>query len=115
MGLIVLFGTIHKFHCTIFTVLSEKKKKKFSFRKINESQIGPKCAFGSKLKSQFILLFNLFLLLFMNHTVLFGTIYGSHYIISINFYLYLQYFQQKIFCFSKISRSQIDHKKMNCV
>ena len=37
---------------------------------------------------------NLFLLLFMGPTVLFGTIYGSHYTISTNFYLYLQYFQQ---------------------
>ena len=104
MGLIALFGTIHKFQCTIFTVLSEKKKK-FSFRKINGSQIDPKCAFGSKLKSQLILLFSLFLLLFMDHIALFGTIYGSHCFISANFYLYLQYFQQKIFCFSKISRS----------
>ena len=42
-------------------------------------------------------------------TALFGTIYGSHCIISANFYLYLQYFQQKIFNFSKISGSQIDH------
>ena len=102
MGLIELFGTIHKFQCTIFTVLSGEKKK-FSFRKINGSQIDPKCVFGSKLKSQLILLFSLFLLL-LDHIALFGIIYGSHYFISANFYLYLQYFQQKIFCFSKISR-----------
>ena len=44
----------------------------------------------------------------MGLTALFGTIHGSHYIISANFYIYLQYFQQKIFSFSKISRSQTD-------
>ena len=38
----------------------------------------------------------------------FGTIHGSHCTISANFYLYLQYFQQKNFSFSKISRSQTD-------
>ena len=43
-------------------------------------------AFGSKLKTQFILLFSLFLLLFISHTVLFDIIYGSHYTISINFF-----------------------------
>ena len=45
-------------------------------------------------------------LLFMSFTVLFDTIYGSYCIISTNFYLYLQYFQQKIFNFNKINRSQ---------
>ena len=30
----------------------------------------------------------------MNLTAFFGTIYGSYYTISINFYFYLQYFQQ---------------------
>ena len=34
----------------------------------------------------------------MSFIALFDTIYESHYIISVNFYLYLQYFQQKIFC-----------------
>ena len=34
-----------------------------------------------------------FLVLFMDLTVLFGTIYGSHCIILANFYFYLQYFQ----------------------
>ena len=42
-----------------------------------------------KLKNQLILLFNLFLLLFMRLTALFDTIYGSHYTISISFYIYL--------------------------
>ena len=46
-----------------------------------------------------ILLFSLFLLLFMSSITLFGTIYGSHCIISTNFYFYLQYFQQKKFQF----------------
>ena len=49
--------------------------------------------FGSKLKSQLILPFNLFLLLFMNLTSLFGTIYEFHCIISAYFYFYLYYFQ----------------------
>ena len=45
----------------------------------------------------------------MCHTALFDTIYRSYCTISANFYLYLQYFQQKIFNFSKISGSQTDH------
>ena len=59
---------------------------------------------------QLILLFSLFLLLLMGFTALFSTIHRSHYTISANFYLYLQYFQQKIFNFSKISGSQTDPK-----
>ena len=39
-----------------------------------------------------IIFANLFLLLFINPTTLFGTIYRSHCTISVNFYLYLQYF-----------------------
>ena len=46
----------------------------------------------------------------MDSTALFGTIHGSYYTISANFYLYLQYYQQKIFNFSKISGSQTDDK-----
>ena len=56
--------------------------------------------FGSKLKSQLILPFSLFLLLFIGHTAFFGTIHESYYTISVNFYLYLQYFRQKIFSFN---------------
>ena len=41
---------------------------------------------------QFILLFSLFLLLFMSFIVLFDTIHKSPCTISINFYIYLQYF-----------------------
>ena len=44
----------------------------------------------------------------MGSTVLFGTIYRSHYIILANFYFYLQYFQQKNFNFIKISEFQTD-------
>ena len=44
----------------------------------------------------------------MSPAALFDIIHGSHYIISANFYIYLQYFQQKVFSFSKISWSQID-------
>ena len=44
----------------------------------------------------------------MDSTTLFGTIHGSHYTISANFYLYLQYVQQKVFSFNKISQSQTD-------
>ena len=71
-------------------------------------EISSTCAFGSKIKSQLILLFSLFLLLFMGLIALFGTIYGSHYTISANSSLYLRYFQQKVFSFSKISESQTD-------
>ena len=38
----------------------------------------------------------------------FDTIHRSHCIILANFYLHLQYFQQKVFSFNKISRSQIN-------
>ena len=41
---------------------------------------------------------------------IFDTIYGSHRTISANFYFYLQYVQQKVFSFSKISGSQMDPK-----
>ena len=57
-----------------------------------------------------ILLFKLLLLLFMGSTALFDTIHESYCTISANFYLYLQYFQQKIFYFSKISEFQTDPK-----
>ena len=44
----------------------------------------------------------------MGLTTLFGTIHEFYYTILANFYLYLQYFQQKVFSFRKISGSQID-------
>ena len=46
----------------------------------------------------------------MGLTILFGTIHESHCTISPNIYLYRQYFQQKVFSFSKISESQTDLK-----
>ena len=52
--------------------------------------------------------YSAYLLLFMGLIALFDTIHRFHCIISINFYLYLQYFQQKIFSFSKIRGSQTD-------
>ena len=48
-----------------------------------------RCVFSSSLKNQFILLFNLFLLLFMGLTVLFDTIHESPCTILVHFYLYL--------------------------
>ena len=77
-----------------------------------------KCAFGMNYFCQLILLLNLFLLLFMDPTTLFGIFYRSYNTISANFYLYLQYFQQKNFSFRKISESQMDLKitktKVSC-
>ena len=61
------------------------------------------CLFGKNYFCQLILLFSLFLLLFMSLTALFCTIHRSHCTVSINFCLYLRYFQQKILNFSKIS------------
>ena len=40
-----------------------------------------------------------FLLLFMGPTALFSITHEFHYTISTNFYIYLQYFQQKVFSF----------------
>ena len=71
-----------------------------------KEKIHTMCVFGSSLKNQLILLFNLFLLLFIGPTALFSTIYEFYCTILVNFYLYLQYFQQKIFSFSKINESQ---------
>ena len=50
----------------------------------------------------------------MDPTALFGTIHRLHCTISVNFYFYLQYFQQKVFSFNKISGSQTNmmEKKM---
>ena len=59
--------------------------------------------FGKNYFYQFILLFSLFLLLFMDPTALFSTIHDSNCTILINFYFYLQYFQYNVFNFNKIS------------
>jgi len=47
----------------------------------------------------------------MGPTALFDNIHGLYCTISANFYLYLQYFQQKVFNFNKISEFQIDPKR----
>ena len=78
-------------------------------------KIDIKACVWQKLKSQLILLFSLFLLLFINPIALFGIINRSHCTISANFYLYLQYFQQKVFSFSKISGPQTDPKLHNII
>ena len=67
-----------------------------------------RCPFGKDYFCQLILLFSLFLLLFIGLIALFYNIYEYRCIISANFYLYLQYFQQKVFSFSKINESQTD-------
>ena len=73
-----------------------------------------KCPFGKYYFCQLILLFKLFLLLFMSLTAFFGTILEFHCSISVNFYLYLQCFQQKVFNFSKKSGSQTNSKSVLC-
>ena len=52
-------------------------------------QTAPKFAFGIDFKTNFFLLFSLFLLLFIGPIALFGTIHVSHYTISATFELYL--------------------------
>ena len=97
IDLTALFGIIHRFYCIIlvnfYLYLQYFQQKNFNFNKISGSPMDPKCMFGKNYLCQFILLFSLFLLLFMSPTTLFGTIHGSHYTISANFYFYLQYFQ----------------------
>ena len=90
--------------------------KNFIFKKLrhcwkhepNYLNFMSKYVFGKNYFCQLILLLSLFFILFMSPTTSFGTIYRSHCTISANFYLYLQYFQQKTFSFNKISRSQTD-------
>ena len=53
------------------------------------------------------------MLLFKGLTALFGTIHRFYCTILANFYFYLQYFQQKVFIFNKISGSQTDLKDEN--
>ena len=51
----------------------------------------------------------------MGPTVLFDTIHRSYYIISANFYFYLQYFQQKIFSFNQINEFLTNPKESNSI
>jgi len=46
----------------------------------------------------------------MSPIAFFGTIYESHCTIPTNIYLYLPYFQQKVFNFNKINEFQTDRK-----
>ena len=54
-----------------------------------------KCVFGSRLKSQLILLFNLFLLLFMGPIALFGTIHGFTVLFQLTFTFIYSTFNKK--------------------
>ena len=100
-----LFAIIHDKNTTSlptpkFHIRKKKKKKRRQSYNIQEHIW---CVHLTK-----IIFVSLFLLLFMGPTVLLGTIHESYYTISANYYLYLQHFQQKVFNFSKISRSQMD-------
>ena len=68
-----------------------KNKKLVILR--TKAEFNIECMFGMDEIYQFILLFSLFLLLFMNHTALFDIIYRSYCTISTNSYIYLRYFQ----------------------
>ena len=100
--------------CALFTGLASMDFRKFFFKTGSHSTIH---TFKNYFVTMFLffsnkrypnrpLLFSLFLLLFMDLTALFGTIHKFRYTISTNFYLYLQFLQQKIFNFNKISKSQ---------
>ena len=93
MGTTALFDVIYRCHCTIlvnfYLYLQYFQQKVFNFSKISKFQSEPKCVFGKNNFCQLILLFRLFLLLFIDLTALFDTIYRSHCTISVNFYLYL--------------------------
>ena len=59
------------------------------------------CQFVLEGKKKIILLFSLFLLLFINLTILFNTIYRSYSIILTNFYFFFTIFLIIIFQFKK--------------
>ena len=69
--------------------VGQKKGFLFSVWNVSTQTKLRKCALDSKLKNQLILLFNLFLILFVGFTILFGTIHEFHCTILANFYLYL--------------------------
>ena len=72
---------------------------------LNGHEVSAKCLAKIKKPAYFIIQF-IFVIIY--ETALFGTIHKSHCIISANFYFYLQYFQQKVFSFNKISGFQAD-------
>ena len=84
----------------------EKRKRKRLVYILGENAL--LMCIWQKLKSQLILLSNLFLLLFMGSTALFGTIHGSQCIISANFLPLSTVLSAKSFSVSKISESQTD-------
>ena len=88
--------------------LKEKKKKNLKTRKVENVNMDVLSKLHLSVRLVKIIFASLFLLLFLGIIVFFGTIHESHYIILTNFYLYLQYFQQKVFSFSKISGHQSD-------
>ena len=83
-------------HIKIFSFPENSISEKWNiFRKcfyMNQTQ--HKCAFGFSLKSQLILLFSLFLLLFIDPTALFGTIHRSHCTIQLRVHLGTVYFAE---------------------
>ena len=85
---------------TLFTYLKIILLQCFQQNKLYPN--GPLVCVWQKLFLPLILLFNLFLLLFMGPTALFGTIHGSHCIIATNY----STFSKKKFSFNKISGSQ---------
>ena len=75
---------VHKTHC-----IGRKQAE-------TEFQCNPNrglASFGYQWKVKIIFLFSLFLLLFIDPTVLFVIIHKLYCTISANFYIYLQYFQ----------------------
>ena len=100
-----IFATTHGSHYTILTnfyiYLQYFQQKNFSFSKISESQIDPKCAFGMSWIFQLISTFNLFLLLFMGLTALFCTIYGSRCTIQLTFTFIYSTFSKKFLISAK--------------
>ena len=70
----------------------------FHFLLLFSSHIQRNCqvAFGNGLKIELILLFSFI----HGLTSFFGTIHESYCTILVNFYIYLEYFQQKVFSFN---------------
>ena len=81
--------------------LGKTQERQKLFVQLSSQKEEVKCEFGSKLKSQLILLFNLFLLLFMNLTVFFGTIYGFIILFQLTFTFICSIFSKKISVLAK--------------
>ena len=101
MGPTVLFQLI-------FTFIYSTFNKRFS---VSTKSVDPKQTLSvclAKIKKPTYFTIQLIFVTIYELHYTFGTIHGSHCTISTIFYFYLQYFQQKNFSFSKISRSQTD-------